>query len=259
MAKITNLNQMKDYVITQLGHPVINIEISNTQLEQAIEDTCQDFNRYNYDEGSYRDYFILQTSAGQQDYAVSAVRDYATSATLDNVEFIWDFSLSFGLDGINTLFSPAHILLYNQYVEQGSYPGGPAYGAPGGLVLANYQTAMIYLDMINEMFGKMYSVDYIPGREIIRITPTPTTALIGVLILWRREYAYNLYNNPLVKKLAVARAGIRWGRNLNKYGGQLPDGLTINAGEIISEYREMEEKWLDRIFDESHPPDFQVL
>jgi len=257
MAKITDLTGMKNYVLVQLGFPVINIEISNEQLEQAIEDTVQDFSRYNYDEGSYRDYFVLQTSAGQMDYAVSAVRDHSTGATLDNVQHIWDFSVSFGMDGINTLFSPAHILLYNQYVNQGSYPGGP--GADNnGLMLTTYQTSMMYLDMINEMFGKMYSVDYLPGREVIRITPTPSEALIGVLILWRREYAYNLYNNPLVKKLAVARAKKRWGWNLNKYGGALPDGLTINSREIIDEANAEEEKWLERMFDESNPPDFIV-
>jgi len=258
MAKITNLTEMKNYVLTQLGYPVINIEISDTQLEQAIEDTVQDFNRYNYDEGSYRDYFILQTSAGVMDYPVSAVRDYATSATLDNVEFIWDFSVSFGLDGINTLFSPAHILLYNQYVNQGGYPGGPGSTGGAGLTLTTYQTAMMYMDLINEMFGKMYSVDYLPGREVIRITPTPSEVVVGVLVLWRREYAYNLYNNPLVKKLAIARAKKRWGWNLNKYGGQLPDGLTINAREIIDEGNTEEEKWLERMFEESHPPDFIV-
>jgi len=257
MAKITDLTGMKNYVLTQLGYPVINIEISDTQLEQAIEDTCQDFSRYNYDEGSYRDYFLLQTSAGVMDYPVSAVRDYATSATLDNVQHIWDFSVSFGMDGINTLFSPVHVLLYNQYVEQGNYPGGPGVGSQS-LVLTSYQTAMQYLELINEMFGKMYSVSYLPGREVIRITPTPSEVVIGVLILWRREYAYNLYNNPLVKKLAIARAKKRWGWNLNKYNGSLPDGLTINSQAIIDEGKEEEEKWLERMWEESQPPDFIV-
>lgn len=259
MAKITNLTEMKNYILTQLGFPVINIEISNEQLEQAINDTIMDFQRYNYDEGSYRDYFIFQASAGVQDYPVSSVRDYSTSAQLDNVEFIWDFSISFGADGINTLFSPTHVLLYDQYVNQGAYPGGPgSIGSSFGLTLASYSTAMVYLDMINEMFGKMYSVDYLPGREVIRITPTPSQDLVGVLILWRKEYTHYLYNNPLVKKLAVARAGIRWCRNTLKFAGTMPDGLTNNLETYLSDYKAEEEKWLERMWDESEPPDFIV-
>jgi hypothetical protein len=258
MAKITNLTEFKNYILVALGFPVLNIEISNEQLEQCIELTIEDFQRYNQAEGSYRDYFILSCSAGVEDYPVSAIRDFKTGEQLDNVEGVWDFSVSFGADGINTLFSPAHILLYNQYVEQGSYPGGPGQGSPGGLVLANYQISMMYLDQINEMFGKMYSVAYLPGREVIRITPTPTAGIVGVLILWRKEYAYNLYNNVLVKKLAIARAKLRWGRNLNKYGGTMPDGLTVNAADIIAEGKEEEEKWFDRMWDESQPGDFIV-
>lgn len=256
MAKITNLSEMKDYVLRKLGHPVINIELSNDQLEQEIEDAVLTMQRYNYDEGSYRDYFILQTSAGQQDYAVSAIRDYSTSATLDNVQHVWDFSLSFGMDGINTLFSPANVLLHQQYVEQGNYPGGP--GGSNGLILTNYQTAMMYLDEINSMFGKMYAVDYLPGREVIRITPTPNRSLIGVLTLWRAEYAHNLYNNLLVRRLAVANAGTRWILNLSKYVGTLPDGLSINTTELYQVYSQEKEKVEQAMYDESHTPDILI-
>lgn len=257
MAKITTLTEFKNYILVELGFPVVNIEITAQQLEQIIENTIADFQRYNYGEGTYEDYVIFQTSANVQDYYVSAVTDYKTGAQLDNVEHVFDFSVSFGMDGINTLFSPAHILLYNQYVEQGSYPGGPTFGN-GGLMLANYQISMMYLDMINEQFGKYYRIAYLPGREILRVTPTPDSALLGVITLWRREAAENLYNNILVKKLAVARAKKRWGWNLNKYSGSMPDGLTINARELIDEGKEEEEKYLQTIQDESETPLFIV-
>lgn len=258
MHKIKSMTEMKNFCLVALGFPVLNIEISDEQLEQCIDTTIQDFQRYSYSEGTFRDYFILATSAGVMDYPLSSTAEFKTGRILDNVEGVWDFSVSFGMDGINMLFSPAHILLYNQYVEQGSYPGGPGMGSPGGLVLADYQTAMMYLGEINEMFGKMYSVAYLPGREVIRVTPTPTDCVIGVLILWRSEYAHNLYNHPLVKKLAVARAGIRWCRNLLKYNGQLPDGLSINVEGYLQDYKEDETKWFDRIYDESQPNDFIV-
>jgi hypothetical protein len=259
VTKITTLAEMKNYVLRKLGYPVNNIEISDDQLEDAINDTVMDFQRYNYDEGTYLDYFMFQTSAGVSDYPISSVYDYKTSAVLENVQHVWDFSVAFGMDGINTMFSPTHILLYNQYVEQGSYPGGPAYGSPNALVLSDYQTSMMYLEEINNMFGKGYYVNYIPATETLRVTPTPNMALVGVLIFYRKAYAYQLYNNPLVKKLAVAKAGIRWGRNLSKYSGQLPDGLTINASEIIQEYKEEEEKVLEQLFSESEPPDFFIM
>ena len=67
----------------------------------------------------------------------------------------------------------------------------------------------------------------------------------------------NIYNNPLVKKLAVARAGIRWIRNISKFTGTMPDGLAVNESRL-TEYKEEEEKWLERIWEESETPDFLV-
>lgn len=258
MAEITDLTGMKNYVLTELGYPVTNVEIAESQLEQVIENSVNDFRRYNANEGMYRDYFLLQTAAGQQDYYVSAVTDYTTSATLDNVDSVYDFHVSVGIGGINTLFSPAHILLYNEYVNAGGYPGGP-WGGGTGLVLANYQAAMMYLDLIERMFSKQYTVDYLPGRKVLRVVPTPDEAFIGVLEILRKEYAYNLYNNMLVKRLAVARALIMQGRNLNKYSGSLPGGLTINSQALIDEGKAEEEKWLERMWEESEQPDFHIM
>jgi len=260
VTNITSLTDMKNYVLRKLGYPVNNIEISDEQLEDAIHDSVQDIQRYLYDEGSYLDYFLFQTTSGVSEYPLSAgIYDYTTSARLENVQQVWDFSVAFGMDGINTMFSPTHILLYNQYVEQGSYPGGPAYGSPNSLVLTDYQSSMMYLDMVEEMFGKGYTVNYIPATDTLRVTPTPNQALVGVLIFYRKAYATQLYNNPLLKKLAVARAGIRWSRNLSKYEGALPDGLTVNGRAMLEDYKEEEKEVLQRIEEESEPPDFQVL
>lgn len=257
MATINTLEEMKQYVLRKLGMPVINVEMSDDQLEDAIGDSIQDFQRYNHDEGTYRDYIVFTTTSGVGEYPLSSTTDINGNAISD-IQSIYDFTVSFGVDGINTLFSPAHVLLHQQYVEQGGYPGGPAYGSPNGLILTNYQTAMMYLEQINQMFGKYYTADYIPGRDIIRISPTPSTAVTGVLQVFKKQAAIAIYNNILFKKLAVARAGVRWGRNLNKTGGQLPGGLTINSQEIISQYKEEEEDILQRLFDESEPPDFFV-
>jgi hypothetical protein len=260
MAEITNLTQMRNYVLRKLGFPVNNVEISTEQLDDAIWDTVQDFRRYNYEDGTFLDYVIFNTNAGQSEYATSAISGTdgvpIATGTEEGIEAIYNFEVSFGMDGINTLFSPTHMLLYNQYVNQGGYPGGP--GSTGGFVLADYQIAMMYLDMISEMFGKHYRAKYIPGKRVVQVIPTPDQPLTAVLQIYRHGYASHLYNNPLVKKLAVARAKVRWGGNLNKYGGSMPDGLTINADAILSEGLAEEEKWFERMSEESAPPDFYI-
>lgn len=252
--KITTEEQFIDYIKLTLGLPIINVEVTDLQIGQIIWDSLEDFRRYNYDEGSYMDYAIITLTAGQTEYQVSAF-SAMDGKRIENVQDIYDFGISFGMDGINTMFSPAHILLYEQFVVKGQYPGG---GGPVGLTLSNYYVAMQYLDQIKEFFGKYYRLDYIPGKNTFRCIPTPSDSIIGVMVFYRKQYAEYVYNNPLVKKLAVARTKILWGRILNKYGATLPDGITINGRDLIDEGKEEEEKCLENFRAESSPIDFYI-
>lgn len=48
--------------------------------------------------------------------------------------------------------------------------------------------------------------------------------------------------------MAVANAGIQWGRNLSKFGGiQLPGGTTLSGGEILAEYTKMKTETIAEI------------
>lgn len=255
---ITTEDQMVDYIKLNLGAPVINIECTDDQIKQRIHDSIQDFQRYNYEDGSYQDYIVFTASAGVSEYPISAISG-SDHRPVDNIEAVWDFEVSFGMDGINTLFSPQHILLYDQWVNKGEYPGGPGGVTTNtGMTLASYQTAMMYLEDIKSMFGKWYRAKLLSGRKKIQIIPTPAENITGILIVYRREYSRYLYNHPLVKKLAVARTKIQWGSHLRKYPAQLPDGISIAGPEILQEGKEEQAEALDAIYGESSKCDFFV-
>jgi hypothetical protein len=258
ITSITDWDGMRHYIVTKLGAPVINVELSEEQIDLAIEDTIRDFWTYNTGRGHYMDYIVFQTSCGVSEYPMSAIRDLKTSAVYDDIESIYDFSVREGLDGLNTLFSPQHILLYDQYVTQGGYPGGPTDNAGIGLTLTNYYTSMMYINMIRESFGKWYTATWIPGKNIMKIVPTPDTCVLGCIVVYRRQLATDLFNDPLIRKLALAKAKIQWGRHLTKYTGNLPDGLNINGDAIMTEGKEEEEKYLQWMRQESHPTDFWI-
>jgi hypothetical protein len=255
---INTEDQMVDYIKLICGAPVINLEVTDDQIKQQIWDSIQDFQRYNYDEGSYQDYVVFTASAGVSDYPMSAIKG-ADNLPIDNIQDIWDFEVSFGLDGINTLFSPQHILLYDQWVNKGEYPGGPGGVTTNtGMTLASYQISMMYLEEIKSMFGKWYHANWLPGRQRLKIVPTPAENITGILVLYRREYARYLYNHPLVKKLSIARVKIQWGRHLSKYPATLPDGITINGEAFLAEGKEEEQRALENMRMESQPIDFFV-
>jgi len=252
MADPTTLEEMRAYILRKLGQPVINVEVATEQIDQEIEDAIQDFRRYNNEDGSYLQYAALTVSAGVSEYCLEG----------QDIEAAYDFQLSYGVDGINTLFSPTHMLLYNDWVANGGYPGGPGGTTEmdngGQLILAGYQVAMQYLAEIKKKFGKGYRIKWHPGREVLEVIPTPKSSGSAMIALYKREAAEYLYKHPLVKKLCVARVKKVWAGNIGKYTGTLPDGLLIDSGRIMTEAITEEENAMNQIRLESEPPDFFI-
>jgi len=245
MAEITTLAAMKSFVLRRLGSPVIQVELSDDQLEQCIEDAVQYFQNHSTGEGNYRDYIGFTIQNGVSAYDMSDTQ----------IDAVIDVALSFTTDGISTLFSHTHNLLWHDFVTLGGYPGGPGGGGNGaGMTLAGYEIATSYLDDVQDMFSRIYSAQYSSARKEMILTPTPDTTGIVLLEVFKKELAVNLYNNELVKRLAVAEANIQWGVNLRKYNMTLPGGGTMNWESIYQDGKDEKEKIEVRIVDEGEPP-----
>lgn len=243
-------DEFKSYIKRQLGHPVINVEIADEQLDDIIFDSVQTFQRYNYSEGSYPDYLVFTLSAGVSQYDLSGT----------NIEDIYDLVLSVGPDGINTLFSPTNMLLGSDLAGLGGIPGAGdnSQTVTPGLAIAGYDIALMYIKEIQQAFGKAYRVDYRPWSQQLMVVPTPTTSGTGLLSLYRNESASVLYSQPHVKRLAVAKAKKLWGLHLKKYSMTLPGGGTMNGSEIYGDGKEEEAQAIQDMRDESEPIDFMI-
>ena len=246
----TSLEDMRMYIKTRLGHPVVNVEIADIQLDVIIYDTVQDVQRYLYGEGVDLENTTLVVAPG--------VSEYYTGDC--GIEAAFDFALgNGGMGGINTMFSPMNMLLYNEWVVNGNYPGGGGYSLDGGgLILTGFEIMGEYMAQMNQMFGRMYIVKYNSTAQKLTITPTPNQCGIATLKLYRKADAEKLYNNPLLKKIAVARAKIQWGLQIGKYTITMPDGSTMNGFEIMNKGYEEEEKSMENLKWESEPCDFFV-
>jgi len=243
------VDEMRKYILTRLGQPVINVEVATEQLDLIIYDSIQDFQRYNYGDGTYLKNTTLLVSPG--------VSEYYTGEC--GIEAAYDIYLSTGMGGINTLFSPAHVLLYDEWVTNGNYPGGPGTGYNFGTgALTNYEITGEYMALAEQMLGKQYTVYYNSGEKKLVVTPTPQSCMVATLKLYYRTKAEELYNHPLVKKLCVARARIQWGINTTKYNVQLPDGSTLNTATMLDHAFQEEEKVMEDIRWQSAPCDLFI-
>jgi len=251
MGLITNEAEFISYIKRMLGNPVINVEVADINVTDCIYDAIQEFQRYNYGEGSVRDVLTINLINGVSAYSLSGL----------GIDSVLDIQLTNGIYNINQLFSPTHMLLYNQF-QSGQYPGGTGNGGAAGLggsgVLGNYQIQMMYLSEIQEMFQRRYVCDYSEWSQTLKVRPTPNQDDIGILMVFRKESAINLYNHPLVKKLAIAKVKKIWGRTLSKYSISLPGSGSITGQEIRQEGIEEEKELIESIRMEGSPPIFLV-
>ena len=246
MSQIKTLEHMRDYLKKRAGFPLTVVEVSDDQFNIIIEDTVQFFTRENNAEGSYTDYMLFSASAGVDTYSMSGVQG------------VFDITLSIGIDGINTLFSPSHEILYSDFVRKGSVLGSDTPDYSPGMIMTSYDSAMLFLEEVKQQFGRMYTVYYNPNKQELKIQPMPNANMMGVLSFYRQEDAINLYNHELIKKLAFAKVLIQWGLNLTgKYGAiTLPDGLTLDGTGLRTKGELDEEKAEQAIRDQSAPPNF---
>jgi hypothetical protein len=246
MGLITNEAEFIQYLKLMMGNPVTNVEVADSQFSQCIYDSIQQFQEFNYGEGNVRDVLTINLKNGVSAYSLSGL----------NIDSVLDIQLTNSIYNINQLFSPTHMLLYNQF-QSGQYPGGAGLG--GSSVLGNYQIQMMYLSEIQEMFQRRYVCDYSEWSQTLNVRPTPNQDDVGVLMVFRKESALNLYNHPLVKKLALAKARQLHAWALIKYSMSLPGGGNIGGGnDLMSRAVQDEKDTLDDIRLTGNPPLFFV-
>lgn len=264
--KIETLEGFVDYIkLIGAAMPIINIELYDEHIEQLIYDGLNEFVRYSYLEGSFLEYCIVTFEAGQDEIPANMIYDKARNRYIesDTIVDIYDFDLSFSSIGnINTMFSPTNVLLYN-LAQSRQFPvtyGRAVGGSNSGLVLTEYQLAMNTLEQVRDMFGKSYTLKYIAGQDVIKITPIPTESISGTLGIYKRQSAQYLYNHPLVKKLIIGKMRMLWGGIvLSKYNGvTMPDGSSPNGQFIYEMGRSEVESVMSDIRAECAPIDFFV-
>jgi len=225
--EINSIEDFREYIKLELGCPVIKVEVSDAQINLFISDVVQAVHRYLTGEGIVKEYMSFTCAAGVSAYDVP-----------DEVAAISDFQgPNTGAGGINTLFSPTHLLLYDQMQSGLLYGSGQA-GAvqQGGALQLNYwQIGQQTISDVEHLFKKRYRTTFSPMEKKLFIYPTPDQDGIAMITAWRKVDSVTLYNNYWVKKLAVAKTMMHWGRHLKKYSVTMPGGSTMNGSEIYQD------------------------
>jgi len=245
-----------DYCLRRLGHPVIEINVDDQQIEDRINDALQKFIEYTSD-GSFRLYqtvTITQTMIDTQvidlstvfsnpDRILSIIRVLPINSDSTSVNF-FDIKYQMRLNDLWDLQTGVGDLAYYEQMQQ--------YLSTIDLKLSGHPQIQFQkygrtLNIFGDIAGS--KGDLQPGDKII------LECYIEVAPEQER-----IYNNMFLKEYATALIKEQWGQNLVKFEGmQLPGGVTLNGRQIVEDARSEIEKIEQKLYNEyDTPPDFFV-
>jgi hypothetical protein len=223
MASVTNRQQLTDYCLRRLGHPVIEINVDDDQIEDRIDDAFQFYREFHYDA-------IEKVYLKHQVTANDISNTYVTlSDAVVGVERVLPFSNK-TTSGMNIFDIRYQILINDLYSIMSTD-------------LIYYQQVKGQLQLIQDVLvgTKPIRFNRHMNRLYIDADWTADFAVGDFLIVegWRildpNTYS-DVYNDMWLKRYATALIKRQWGENIKKFAGmQLPGGVMLNGKEIYEE------------------------
>ena len=246
MAAPTTRELFKEYILRKLGAPVIEINVSEEQVEDRVDEAVSFWRDYHY-------------SGSQQVF----LKHQITQDTIDNKYF----ELPAGILGISGIFN------FNSSVAAGAGMFNVQYQFVlnnmediTGYEVQNYYQSMMHIEQMQEILVGQPTIRYNRHVNKLHLDTDSTTLVLGDYLVveaydvidpavypdvWGDRWLQN-YATLLVKE--------QWGANLTKFTGvQLVGGLSFNGEAILSEAREERKLMEEEVIQNLQPLSYNFI
>lgn len=222
MAIPATRDQHKDWCLRQLGFPVLDINVDDDQVDDAVDQALQYFQDFHFDavERWYLKHQITSTDKTNKyipitDNIIGVTRIFPVSSTNASVN-MFDLRYQLRLHELYDFTSTSYVnyVLTQQHIRtldllfSGEVP-----------IRFNRHSNKLYID-----WDWNYDID-IDEWLVIE----------GYIIIDPADYT-KVWNDRLLKKLSTAYIKKQWGTNMKKFQGmQLPGGIMMNGQQIYNE------------------------
>jgi len=223
MARLRSKIQLIDYVKSQLGAPTINVEVTNTQIGEIIDDTIQKFTEYAY--GDLESVILIN---------INGAGEYILPDTITNI-----IKLSKG----------AVANLANFKVNYGGYvPNIWSEQFYSGSLTGNIVNTIGQLSASQSVLDKYFGQDLVFNfNHLAKKLQIHENFHGPIAVHYQYEYIANdsddmVFNHEWIKGYTLARTKFLWGNVTGKYTQSLVGGAQINYDRMLSEGQERMEK-----------------
>ena len=230
--KPASKEELKEFCLRQLGYPVIQINVDDEQVNDAVELALEYWHEFHFDgvERTYLKHQITSTDISNEyvqlgDNVISATRIFPVGGTNQSMTF-FDLRYQLRLNDLWDLSSTS----YTNYA----------------LTMQHLRTLdMLFSGETPVRFNRVNERLYIDWDWATDIQVGEWIVAEGMVIIDPDTYT-KAWNDRLLKKLATSYIKRQWGNNMKKFGGmQLPGGIQMNGQQVydeaVAEIKELEE------------------
>lgn len=221
-SKPANKEELKDFCLRQLGHPVVQVNVDDVQVEDAVELAFEYWNEFHFD-GTERTYVKHQVTSEDKtnewiqlsDQIIGATRIFPIGGTNQSMSF-FDLRYQLRLNDLWDLSSTS----YTNYT----------------LTMQHLATLdLIFSGQSPVRFNKINNRLYIDQSWATDVEVGEWIVVEGYVITDPVAFT-KVWNDRMLKKLATSYVKKQWGINMKKFAGmQLPGGITMNGQQIFDE------------------------
>ena len=280
MAKPASRQQLIDYCLRKLGAPVLEINIDDDQIDDAVDDAIQLFNERHFDgvERMFLKYKITQADLDRgRAKGTDGVGIVTTTATSTNIAG-YGTTTSSWYETSNFLQVPDSVVGIEKIFKFDTST------ISGGMFSIKYQLFLNDLYNFNSVELLQYSMvkSYLEDIDFLLTTDkqirfNKRQDRLYLDIDWGAESLDNflvldcyraldptsftqVYNDPFLKLYLTALMKRQWGQNLIKFRGvKLPGGIELNGREIFDDAEREIEGLRSRMASEYELPPYDFV
>lgn len=232
--KITTKIMLIAYVREMLGSPQIEIEVTDKQISDIIDDGIQLFTEYAY--GTLEATVCVEFK-GKGEYHMPKNVTNILKISKGGTARLADFGAQYGQEYVPELWS-----------QQFFSPNIMGNVTLSLILVSNTRSEM------QKYFGDDIYFNWNPYKKIIQLfEPYNGPAVIHFYYEYYPDEEDMIYDHEWIKRYAIARTKILWGTITGKYSASLVGGATINYSDMksegTSELDALKEELLDKYSD----------
>lgn len=227
--RITTREALKDYIVTKLGYPLQTVELTDEQLEQAIDDATLTWTKY----ADLKQRFVIMSLSNYENEDVDNGIEEGLDLSEYNVAAVHGVNGqdTFGMYGGDAVWG-----LSNCMLATGTYPFmGQQFGGGSFEGFTTLQTAYEFVNMAKRLTAQQFDYRFYPLTQKLVLIPNPLkdSRYKDTSVVFQVECVpedSELYGNDYVKRLAIAYAKITLGIIRSKFQNVTFGGsVTVNA------------------------------